>query len=174
MIAMLIGTLGITANCVIYQQKNGKNLLLWKLISDILWFFHYLFLGAYSGSAVAMIAVFREFVFYKENQKERKNIFFLIFFLFATFLFTIITWNGVTSVFPALASTISIIGFWKANPVHSRVLAFPVSGLMLTYDLGCASYVGIVNEVLTLFATTFAIIYNLYKRKVDKNENRCC
>jgi len=84
MIAMLIGILGITANCVIYQQKNGKNLLLWKLISDILWFFHYLFLGAYSGSAVAMIAVFREFVFYKENQKGRKSLFYLLFFISIT------------------------------------------------------------------------------------------
>ena len=174
MIAMLIGTLGIAANCVIYQQKNGKNLLLWKLISDILWFFHYLFLGAYSGSSVAIIAVFRELVFYKENQKERKNIFYLLFFLFAPILFTILTWNGVMSIFTALASIISIIGFWKANPVLSRVIAFPVSGLMLTYDVCCSSYVGIVNEVLTLFATTFAIIYNLYKRKVDKNENRSC
>ena len=174
MIAMLIGTLGITANCVIYQQKNGKNLLLWKLISDILWFFHYLFLGAYSGSAVAMIAVFREFVFYKENQKGRKILFYLLFFISITVFSAIFTWKGVISIFPAIASIISIIGFWKANPELSRVLAFPVSGLMLTYDLGCASYVGIVNEVLTLFATTFAIIYNLYKRKVDKNENRCC
>ena len=174
MIAMLIGILGITANCVIYQQKNGKNLLLWKLISDILWFFHYLFLGAYSGSAVAMIAVFREFVFYKENQKGRKSLFYLLFFISITVFSAIFTWKGVISIFPAIASIISIIGFWKANPELSRVLAIPVSGLMLTYDLGCDSYVGIVNEVLTLFATTFAIIYNLYKRKVDKNENRCC
>jgi len=174
MIAMLIGTLGITANCVIYQQKNSKNLLLWKLISDILWFFHYLFLGAYSGSAVALIGVFRELVFYKENQKGRKSLFYLLFFISITVFSAIFTWKGVISIFPAIASIISIIGFWKANPEISRVLAFPVSGLMLTYDLGCDSYVGIVNEVLTLFATTFAIIYNLYKRKVDKNENRCC
>ena len=172
MIAMLIGTLGITANCVIYQQKNGKNLLLWKLISDILWFFHYLFLGAYSGSAAALIAVFREFVFYKENQKGRKSLFYLLFFISITVFSTIFTRKGVISIFPAIASIISIIGFWKANPVHSRVLAFSVSGLMLTYDLGCTSYVGIVNEVFTLFATTFAIIYNLYKRKVDEDENR--
>ena len=174
MIAMLIGTLGITANCVIYQQKNGKNLLLWKLISDILWFFHYLFLGAYSGSAIALIGVFRELVFYKENQKGRKSLFYLLFFISITVFSAIFTWKGVISIFPAIASIISIIGFWKANPELSRVLAFPVSGLMLTYDLGCDSYVGIANEVLTLFAATYAIIYNLYKRKVDKNENRCC
>lgn len=172
MIAMLIGILGITANCVIYQQKNGKNLLLWKLISDILWFFHYLFLGAYSGSAVAMIAVFREFVFYKENQKGRKILFYLLFFISITVFSAIFTWKGVISIFPAIASIISIIGFWKANPELSRVLAFPISVLMLTYDLSCTSYVGIANEILTITATIFAIIYTTHKRKVDEDENR--
>jgi len=87
MIAMLIGILGITANCVIYQQKNGKNLLLWKLISDILWFFHYLFLGAYSGSAVALIGVFRELVFIKKIKKKEKIFFFNIFLIRNLFIY---------------------------------------------------------------------------------------
>ena len=174
MLAILIGLLGIAANCIIYQQKNGKNLLLYKLISDVLWLFHYLFLKAYSGSAIALIGVFREFVFYKENQKGRKSIFWLLFFISVTFFSAIFTWKGLISIFPAIASVISIISFWKASPVLSRILAFPVSILMLTYDLNCASYVGIANEVLTIMATTFAIIYTIKKRKVDKNENRCC
>jgi hypothetical protein len=39
---------------------------------------------------------------------------------------------------------------------------------MLSYDLTCNSYMGIVNEILTMCATTIAIVHN--KRKVDKNE----
>ena len=81
MIAIFTGILGIAANCIIYQQKNGKNLLIWKLISDILWLFHYLSLNAYSGCAVALIGVFRELVFYRENKKGQKRPFFLMFFI---------------------------------------------------------------------------------------------
>ena len=114
------------------SAKKRQNLLLWKLISDILWFFHYLFLGAYSGSAVALIGVFRELVFYKENQKGRKSLFYLLFFISIIVFSAIFTWKGVICIFPAIASIISIIGFWKANPELSQVLAFPVSGLMLT------------------------------------------
>jgi hypothetical protein len=172
MLALLTGLLGIVANCIIYQQKKGKNLLLCKLISDVLWFFHYLFLNAYSGSAIALIGVLREFVFYKENQKERKSILFLLFFILVTVFSAILTWKSVISVFPALASVISIISFWKANPTLSRILAFPISVLMLTYDLSCTSYVGIANEILTITATIFAIIYTTHKRKVDEDENR--
>ena len=166
MIATIIGTLGIGANCIIYQQKNGKNLLLWKLISDVLWLLHYLFLSAYSGCAVALIGVFRELVFYRENKKGQKRPFFLMFFIIVTICSSILTWKGIASIFPALASVISIVGFWKANPKISRKLAFPISGLMLSYDLTCNSYMGIVNEILTMCATAIAIIHN---RKVDKN-----
>lgn len=167
MLAIFTGILGIAANCIIYQQKNGKNLLLWKLISDVLWLLHYLFLNAYSGCAVALIGVFRELVFYRENKKGQKRPFFLMFFIIVTICSSILTWKGIASIFPALASVISIVGFWKANPKISRKLAFPISGLMLSYDLTCNSYMGIVNEILTMCATAIAIIHN---RKVDKNE----
>lgn len=166
MLAIFTGILGIAANCIIYQQKNGKNLLLWKLISDVLWLLHYLFLNAYSGCAVALIGVFRELVFYRENKKGQKRPFFLMFFIIVTICSSILTWKGIASIFPALASVISIVGFWKANPKISRKLAFPISGLMLSYDLTCNSHMGIVNEILTMCATAIAIIHN---RKVDKN-----
>ena len=167
MLAIFTGILGIAANCIIYQQKNGKNLLLWKLISDVLWLLHYLFLNAYSGCAVALIGVFRELVFYRENKKGQKRPFFLMFFIIVTICSSILTWKGIASIFPALASVISIAGFWKANPKISRKLAFPISTLMLSYDLTCNSYMGMVNEILTMGATTIAIIH--VKRKVDKN-----
>ena len=166
MLAIFTGILGIAANCIIYQQKNGKNLLLWKLISDVIWLLHYLFLNAYSGCAVALIGVFRELVFYRENKKGQKRPFFLMFFIIVTICSSILTWKGIASIFPALASVISIVGFWKANPKISRKLAFPISGLMLSYDLTCNSHMGIVNEILTMCATAIAIIHN---RKVDKN-----
>ena len=123
MIAMFTGILGIAANCVIYQQKSGKNLLLWKLISDVLWLLHYLFLSAYSGCAIALIGVFRELIFYREIQKGRKNIFYPVFFITVTLSSSILTWKGIVSVFPAIASVISIVSFWKASPTLSRGLA---------------------------------------------------
>ena len=105
--------------------------------------------------------------FLQRKQKGRKNPFFLSFFITVTICSSVLTWKGIASVFPAAASVISIVGFWKANPKISRKLAFPISTLMLSYDLTCNSHMGIVNEILTMCATAIAIIHN---RKVDKNE----
>jgi hypothetical protein len=36
MIATIVGVIGIGANMLIYQQKSGKKLLMYKMISDFL------------------------------------------------------------------------------------------------------------------------------------------
>ena len=62
-IAQIIGFFGIVANLLIYQQKTQNRVLLFKLISDIIWAAHYFLLGAFSGAAVACIGILRESVF---------------------------------------------------------------------------------------------------------------
>ena len=51
-----LGILGILTNIIIYQQKTRKRLLIWKLISDMIWIMHYWLLGAYSVSRPACLS----------------------------------------------------------------------------------------------------------------------
>ena len=41
-----LGVLGIIATIFVYQQKDRRKLLIWKLISDSIWLLHYFTLGA--------------------------------------------------------------------------------------------------------------------------------
>ena len=81
MIASIVGALGIGANVIIYQQKNGKKLLFYKLISDFLWAAHYFLLGAVSAALVAVIGIFRETVFFNQDKKWAKSNLWLVFFI---------------------------------------------------------------------------------------------
>ena len=58
-----LGILGILTNIIIYQQKTRKRLLIWKLISDVIWIMHYWLLGAYSAIAISVVAILRSIVF---------------------------------------------------------------------------------------------------------------
>ena len=55
MIINLIGVFGIAANILIYQQKSGKKLLIFKMLSDILWASHYFLLNANTAAAAAVV-----------------------------------------------------------------------------------------------------------------------
>ena len=163
----ILGALGILVNMLIYQQKNGQRLIIFKLISDVIWALQYLALGAFSGMAIAVIGIFREIVFYNKHKKWARSKLWLVFFIICSIVSAILTWKSVFSILPALASVISVIGYWKKTPSLSRILAFPISISMLTYDIFCYSYMGIVNEVLALISATVGIIRYRKKSKEE-------
>ena len=161
MLSSILGALGIVANMLIYQQKSGKSLLIFKLVSDFLWAAHYFLISANAAAAIAAINIFREIVFFYQNKRQTSNRLWLIFFLVCSLVSAVLTWKNVFSLLPAAASAISVISFWRSSPKLSRALAFPISASMLTYDIGCGSYMGIINEILTLISATVGIFrYN--------------
>ena len=165
MTAMIFGALGVAANVLIYQQKSGKNLLAFKLVSDILWALHYFFMSAYTAMCIALIAVVRELVFLKQNRNDTRKSVWLLVFLLCGIASAAVTWKGLPSVLPALASALSIFSFWRGDPRLSRILAFPVSGCMMTYDFTCGSVMGIINETLTLISAAAGVIRFRRKQK---------
>ena len=162
---MIFGAFGIAANVIIYQQKNGKKLLLWKLLSDILWMAQYLSLSAFSGAAIAAIGIIRESVFLNQNKKWAQSKGWLLLFLALSIASAVFTWKSVFSILPAFASVLSVFSFWKNKPALARNLAFPISASMLTYDVFCGSYLGIANEIFTLVSAFIGVLRN---RKVKQ------
>ena len=160
MSAMIFGALGVVANVIIYQQKNGKNLLFYKLVSDILWMFHYLCLNAVSGAAIAAIGIIREAVFLNQNKKWAQGKSWLLLFLALSVISAAFTWKSVFSILPAVGSVLSVFSFWKNKPALTRALAFPISASMLTYDIFCGSYLGIANEIFTLVSAVIGVLRN--------------
>ena len=163
MIASIVGIIGIGANIIIYQQKSGKKLLLFKLISDFLWALHYILFSANSAAIIATINIFREFVFFSKEKRWAKSKLWLVFFLFCSIISAIFTYKSLYNILPAIASILSVISFWRSNPNTSRIFAYPISISMLTYDIFCLSYMGIINEILTLLSTTIGILH--YKKE---------
>ncbi len=161
--ALLFGILGVAANVVIYQQKKSKNLLVYKLISDVFWMLHYFALNAISGAAIAAIGIIRESIFLNQKRKWAQSKLWLLLFIILSILSAAFTWKSAFSILPALGSVLSVISFWRNRPALTRAFAFPISVAMLTYDITCKSYLGIINEIFTLVSATVGVIR--YKKR---------
>ena len=154
--AQIVGALGIASTIIIYQQKKRSRLLIFKLISDILWGVHYVLLGAYTATAMCIVAILREIVsMNREKHRWARHNFWPVILIIMAVVSSAITWHGAISILPAVASVVSMISFWIGSPRLTRRLVFINSGAMITYDVLVLSYTGIVNE---LFALTSAII----------------
>lgn len=148
-IAWLFGFLGTAVGFTILHQKNRKNLLAAKLISDIFWIIHYTLIGARSGAAVFGIAAIRGIVFINKEHKWAKSKLWLVAFIILNIISTITTWDGFFSILPSCASIMSIINYWIGNPRFARRFQIPISLTFLVYNIFSRSYMGILNEILT-------------------------
>lgn len=156
--ALIFGALGVMINLIIYQQTSSKKVLLWKLLSDVVWAIQYFLLGAYTGFCISCIAILRETTFYKVNRKSRVGVIALGIFVMLSIISTIVTWSSPLSILPALASVISVFGFYFAIPRLSRILSFPISLCMGIYAFGVGSVLAIVNEILTVTSSIIGVI----------------
>lgn len=168
-ISDILGILGILITVIVYQQKKRESLLISKLVLDLVWLLHYCFISAYSGAAVAAIAAFRELVYVKRDRNNPKGIVWLPIFIVVAIVCTVLTWNNMFSLFTCLASCIAVVSFFIGNPKLSRILAFPVSACMLTYDVACGSIAGVINESFAMISSLVGIIrYDRKKNAIER------
>ena len=168
--AAVVGGLGIIVSIIIYQQKKGKKLLRWKLVSDFVWLVQYLLLGKFTGAGSCAVGVVRESVFLNQHRKWAASKLWLLVFVALSVVLSIYTWGNIYSILPMTASVIAVFSFWRANPTLTKILAYPICFCMLTYDIwgaGSISWMGIVNETLTLVSTTVSLISVLRKRRTE-------
>lgn len=150
LLSYLFGIAGIAANYWIYRQKDRRNLLHAKLVSDVVWGIHYALIAAYSGAVTCAIAVFRETVFLNRHRAWASSKLWLLGFFACNAVSIGFTWRGWISIIPACASMISIFLFWVGKPALTRRVQIPISCAYLLYNAANRSYLGIGNEILSL------------------------
>lgn len=167
-ISDIFGVVGVLLTVILYQQKNRKSLLVYKLIIDVVWLGHYAFMGAYSGAVVCVIAASRELIFVKRDPRNKNGIIWLPIFIVIAIVSTVFTWNNVFSILTCLASCIAVVSFFIGKPRLSRLLVFPISTCMLIYDIACGSVAGICNECFAISSSAVGIF--LHDRKKNTQE----
>ena len=170
-IGQIIGFIAIGVNLIIYQQKNEKNLLIWKLSSDILWLVHYILISANAAAAIAVVSSVREIVLLKSGDSLALKKKWMVIFIVFSVVSGLLTWKGVFSVFPCVASVLANISFCLSIPMLSRIMSFPVSVCMLTYDIFSGSISGIVNEAFTIISSIIGIYVNDRTSDVAQKKN---
>lgn len=162
-VAQLFGILGMGFLFLMYQQKSRKALLISKLSADICWVIHYLFLGAVSGIIPNAVGIFRELVFVNRNTKKwASSIMWPILFIIANWCLGFKNFNIWYNLLPISASTCATISLWLDNPRLTKMLSVPISVSFLIYDVLVGSYIGIINEIISL--SSFMVYFIRIKR----------
>ena len=136
---------------LIYQQKSRKKILISKLCADICWVIHYLCLGGTAGMIPNAVGIFREIIFlFRKKQKWAKSLLWPAVFIVINWALGFGTFHTWYNLLPITASSFVTVSLWIDNPKLTKIITVPICTAFLIYDIFVGSYVGIINELISI------------------------
>lgn len=167
------GVLGIISTVLIYQQKENRKMLLWKLTTDALWVIHYLLLGANSVAVVTIVAILRSIILLCQKHKWAQSKAWLWVFLGSSLFLSLLAWKDWTSLLTTVGSLACIIAYWIGKPKLTRIISIP-AGLMFLINVALNGSVW--GTLCESFILTSAVVglwrLDLRKPKARKEMNQ--
>lgn len=144
-----------------YYRKDTNHILVFQIISTILFCLHYLLLGAYSGLLICVYEVIRDYSYYKTDKDNYIFIGSVIVYIISA----IVTFTTILDLFPYIASMID--GFFLTKKRVIVVLGAIVTyTLWLIYDLYAKSYSGAITDGIIIISNLYILIFRKDPEKV--------
>ena len=160
LLVQLIGITGAAIFIFSYQIKSNKKLYFAQIFANVLFIIQFYFLGGMSGSLCTFLCVVRNALLMKVDKwkfvgQKATMVIFCLMFVAAS----IVTWNGIISIFPVIACVSNTIGYWTNNARYIRITSgFVCSPAWLTYDIYTRSIGGTINDSLTIISVIISIV----------------
>ena len=130
---------------------------------------HYLCIGGVSGAIPNLVGIARELVFVNRKKHKWANfVLWPIIFIFINFGLGISTFSSPINILPIAASALVTVLLWIDNPLLTKLLSIPVCLSFMIYDIYIGSYIGIINEAISILSIIIFLIKYLIKRRKEK------
>ena len=150
-IAQLFGLGAMVALFLVYQQKKRAGILYAKLTADVCWVVHYLLLGGYAGMIPNAVGILRELVFIQRKKRRwAGSVLWPVLFILINWGLGFRTFHSWFNLLPIAASSLVTVALWIDRPKLTKLILLPVCTAFLIYDLLIGSYVGAVNEAVSI------------------------
>lgn len=148
-----------------YYAKNRKAVLTISFLSIIANGIAYIFLNAYTGLAMCVVALIRNIIFIVDERKNgkrdeinKKDIIILIVLYFISIISAIFTYKGFFSLLSVFATMLYTYSVWQKKTKVYKLLGIPIGILWILYNIYIKSIFGIVLETILLISSTTGYI----------------
>ena len=159
-IPFIIGILAVAAFLFSYQQKKRANIILFNVISRILYIIQYCLLGAFSGAVLDVLGTGSSIA---AGQSERVRIRRFKWVILALVNAAIITaglllYENIFSLFPIVGVLLHTSAFWIKNERIIRIVSLLGSPFWFVYNLTSLAYGSAIGDILTMVSIIIAMI----------------
>ncbi len=167
-----IGALGIIASVIAFQCKKHYWILFWRSVSALIFVLQYYLLGAYTGVAMDLIGVGRNFLFAELVRREKKTWPWILVFTAVFTVAGIFTWQGRISLFIIAAKLISNAGYGNKNTLILRLMSLLTSLFWLIYNAYVFSLAGVACEGFAILSILVSLWRFELWPKIKKQNSR--
>lgn len=151
----IIGFLAWILLILSYYRKDTNKILVFQIISTILFCLHYYLLGAYSGLFICILEVIRDYSYYKTDKDNYIFIGSMIVYIISA----IVTYTNILDLFPYVASLID--GFFLTKKRKTVVFGAIITYILwLIYDIYAASYSGAITDLIIVISNLLILLFN--------------
>lgn len=143
-----------------YWFKNKKTLLIFQILSNLVFTYHYYLLGAKAGFIICLISSVRELCFYLINSKRE----YILLFKVLLFLYIIIGFNTANSVIDLLPVLAEITYSYTLMSSSDDIVFGGIidSIYWIIYGIMCRSYAGVITDIIVIASNSFI----LFRRRI--------
>ncbi len=153
-----LGIVAIALGFLSYQMKTREGLVFAQFATAICFVLHYLMIGAYSGMALNIISVIRNYVYFQLGKKGSVAKVWAVVFSVIMGAIGILSWQNWYSIFVVLGLIINSYCMSFSNPQSIRKSILVTSPLVLIYDVLVLSVGGAVYESIAIISAVIGIL----------------
>ena len=169
-IAFIFGIIAVAFYLLGYLQKKRKNIILYNIISRVLFIVQYVILGAFEGAILDVAAIIPSlFAQKKEAGMVKKHIgFFIVFGNLLIIASGLIVYEDIYSILPIIGVMLHTSALWITDEKIIRRILLLGCPFCFVYNFVRFAYGSCIGDVLSSLSLIIAMLrydYGILKHK---------
>lgn len=152
-----------------YQRSKKEKILAIQTVATALSCIQYLLIGAFSGFALNIVCIIRNFVYSYRDKKNLKDWWSPVLLALVMAGVSAFSWEGLHSLMITAGLVINTISLGVLGAKNIKRSIVVSSSLILTYNIFAHSYSGMLSESLSIISAIIGVI--LHKKKGKETVN---
>ena len=140
-----------------FQCKEHKKLVIVNTLATVSLCISYLFLGAWSGMLMNVVAILRNFTIQKRSCKFFSYSFWPYFFAVLMGALGALSWQGPISLLVIMALIIGTLFIYSPNVQNLRKVTLLTSTMVIIYNVYYQVWGGVINELIAMTSAVIGI-----------------
>lgn len=158
LIGHILGFVAVGLFFYSYQVTSKRSLMIIQTVATALSCVQYLLIGAFSGFALNIVCIIRNFIFYFRDKNQRTDLASPIVLSLCIAAASVLSWEGVHSLLITLGLVVNTMCMGICNAKVFRKTILVSSSLILIYNIFAFSYSGILSESISLVSVIIGIL----------------